>query len=574
MPENAMPENAMPENAMPENAMPENAMPENAMPENAMPENVMAEDRLKYFGWGRTGEGMTPEEEAFILGRYRALFGVDDFDAVSPPPLSDIRLRPPRVTPPAALAAVCSMEPYERAAHTHGKSYSDTVRGLLGDYESAPDAVAYPRDEAELAAVMDWAGGAQAALTPFGAGSSVVGGVEPRVDGRRHKAAVTIDLRRMAKVLEVDRASRAARIQAGALGPALEAQLKPHGLSLRHFPQSFEYSTLGGWIATRSGGHFATLHTHIDDFVESLRVVTPRGAIETRRLPGSGAGPSPDRLFIGSEGTLGVITEAWMRLQDRPRFRAACAVRFPDFFAAAGAVRAILQAGLYPSNCRILDPEEAQNTGAGDGTAAVMVLAFESADHPMEARFARALECCADHGGEPQPAEGDAGGHREGAAGIWRNAFIRMPYARERLVPRAVIADTFESAITWDRFEAFHDAVKAATERAILDATGRPGQVTCRVTHAYPDGPAPYFSFHALGRHGTLLEQWRAIKEAASEALIAAGGTITHHHAVGRDHRPWYDRQRPALFALALRAAKREFDPQGLLNPGVLIDPG
>jgi len=329
---------------------------------------------------------------------------------------------------------------------------------------------------------------------------------------------------------------------------------------------------LGGWIATRSGGHFASLYTHIDDFVESLRVVTPRGLVETRRLPGSGAGPSPDRLFIGSEGILGVITEAWMRLQDRPHFRAGGAVRFVDFFAAARAVRAIAQAGLYPSNCRILDPQEAQNTGAGDGTAAILVLAFESGDHPLDAWIGRALECCADHGGTPElPETADA--HREGAAGMWRNAFIRMPYAREHLVRRAIIADTFETAITWERFEAFYDAVKVATESAIREATGQPGQVTCRFTHVYPDGPAPYFSFHARGRHGELPSQWRTIKSAASEALIAAGGTITHHHAVGRDHRPWYDNQRPDLFAAMLRAAKRAVDPQGLLNPGVLIDP-
>ena len=202
--------------------------------------------------------------------------------------------------------------------------------------------------------------------------------------------------------MEVDRASRAARIEGGIFGPALEAQLRPHGLTLRHFPQSFEFSTLGGWIATRSGGHFASLYTHIDDFVESLRVVTPRGVVETRRLPGSGAGPSPDRMFIGSEGILGVITEAWMRLQDRPRFRAGGAVRFADFFAAARAVRAIAQAGLYPANCRILDPREAYNTGAGDGRAAIMVLAFEFADHPLDAWMRRALECCADHGGTPE----------------------------------------------------------------------------------------------------------------------------------------------------------------------------
>jgi alkyldihydroxyacetonephosphate synthase len=300
--------------------------------------------------------------------------------------------------------------------------------------------------------------------------------------------------------------------------------------------------------------------------------VTPVGVLETRRLPGSGAGPSPDRLFIGAEGILGVISRAWMRLQPRPKFRAGASVRFASFFDAARAVRAIAQAGLYPSNCRILDPQEAFNTGAADGSAAIMVLAFESGDHPLDVWIARALECCADHRGTPEDAAAkDA--HLEGAAGIWRNAFIRMPYAREFLTPAGLINDTFETAITWDRFETLHDKVKEATGRAILEATGVKGEVTCRFTHIYPDGPAPYFSFHALGRHGALLEQWQAIKTAAGDALIAAGGTITHHHAVGRDHRPWYDQQRPELFAAALRAAKRQLDPQGLLNPGVLIDP-
>ena len=231
-------------------------------------------------------------------------------------------------------------------------------------------------------------------------------------------------------------------------------------------------------------------------------------------------------------------------------------------------MRAIAQAALYPSNCRILDAAEAYHTAAGDGTHAVMVLAFESADHPLEPWLRRALECCADHGGIA-----DADGSDGGAAGRWRNAFIRMPYARERVVPLAIIADTFETAITWDCFEALHDRVKAATESAIREATGRGGLVTCRLTHVYPDGPAPYFSFHALGRHGDLIEQWRQIKVAASDALIAAGGTITHHHAVGRDHRPWYDRERPPLFAAGLAAVKRELDPQGILNPGVLIGP-
>ena len=201
-----------------------------------------------------------------------------------------------------------------------------------------------------------------------------------------------------------------------------------------------------------------------------------------------------------------------------------------------------------------------------------MVLAFESGDHPVEPWMARALECCADHGGKAEnPDRADA--HRDGAAGAWRNAFIRMPYGRERTIARGIINDTFESAITWERFETFHDKVKAATERAIVAATGRAGQVTCRCTHVYPDGPAPYFTFHAAGRHGDLAAQWHIIKSAGLDAVIANGGTVTHHHAVGRDHRPWYDRQRPELFAAALKAAKATMHPQGLLNPGVLINP-
>jgi alkyldihydroxyacetonephosphate synthase len=530
----------------------------------------MSAARLKYYGWGREGEGMNPEEKAFVLGRYCAKFGRDSFDTAPTPRLEDLSLRDPRLTPPASLEAFCTSERYDRVAHAYGKSYIDYVRAMRGQYNCAPDVVAYPRDEAEIAAVMDWAGDAEASLAPFGGGSSVCGGVEHRADGR-HKAAVTVDLRNLGKVLEVDATSRAARIEGGAFGPALERQLKPHGLTLRHFPQSFEYSTLGGWIATRSGGHFATLYTHIDDLVESLRVVTPSGVVETRRLPGSGAGPSPDRLFIGSEGVLGIISQAWMRLQSRPTFRAGGTVRFNSFFAAARAVRAITQAGLYPSNCRILDPAEAYNTGAADGSVAILVLAFESGDHPLDAWMKRSLECCADHGGVAET--GGAEAHLEGAAGLWRNAFIRMPYTREFLAPAGLINDTFETSITWERFESFHDTVKRATERAIIEATGVKGEVTCRFTHAYPDGPAPYFSFHALGRHGALIEQWRAIKAAASQALIAAGGTITHHHAVGRDHRPWYDQQRPALFATALRAAKKALDPRGIMNPGVLIEP-
>jgi alkyldihydroxyacetonephosphate synthase len=362
-------------------------------------------------------------------------------------------------------------------------------------------------------------------------------------------------------VLEVDRESRAARIQAGATGPELERGLKEHGLTLRHYPQSFEFSTLGGWIATRAGGHFATLHTHIDDFVESVRAITPTGAWESRRLPGSGAGPSPDRMLIGSEGILGVITEAWVRVQGAPAHKESAAVLFDSFSDGAGAVRALAQTRLFPTNCRLLDPGEATLTASAPAGTALLVLGFEGSGE-VGAAMARALELCRAAGGRPRETRGDS-------EGAWREAFLSAPYLRDTLIAAGVLAETFESAITWERFDGFVDAVRGAAENAL----GGEGRVTCRLTHVYPDGAAPYFTVLAPARRGEELDQWEQVKTAASEAIIAAGGSITHHHGVGRDHRRWYDRQRPDPFAAALRAAKAAVDPNGILNPGVLIDP-
>src|SRR5579862_475160 len=336
----------------------------------------MAERRQKFWGWGWEDGGPTAEQQRHIGALVAARFGLPELTIDAPPRLDEITLRPPRATPPAVLATICSVTPYDRAAHTYGKSFRDVVRAFRREFPQPPDVVAFPRHEADIIALLDWCTGAGAAAIPYGGGSSVVGGVEPPSDDRQ-AATVSIDLRRLDRVLDIDRVSRAARIQAGVYGPALEDQLRPHGCTLRHFPQSFEFSSLGGWIATRSGGHFATLYTHIDDFVEALRVVTPTGVIESRRLPGSGAGPSPDRLFIGSEGTLGIITEAWMRLQDRPTLRNSASVTFSDFAAGAAATRALSQSGIYPSNCRLLDSDEALTVGAGNGSDAVLIVAFE-----------------------------------------------------------------------------------------------------------------------------------------------------------------------------------------------------
>ncbi len=528
--------------------------------------------RRKFYGWGTQDQVVAEEETVFLARVFAQKFGATLKPPQPAPKVEDFVLRAPRVEPQGAVARLCTYDAHERLVHAYGKSFPDYVRMLQAHVPCPPDVVAYPENEADVAAVLDWASGANVAVIPFGGGSSVCGGVECDV-GDAYAGVVSLDMARMGRVLEIDSKSRAARIQAGAFGPALEAQLKVHGLTLRHFPQSFEYSTLGGWIATRSGGHFATLYTHIDEFVEAMRVVTPEGTMETRRLPGSGAGPQPERFMLGSEGILGVITEAWMRLQDAPKFRASASVKFNDFFKAAEAVRALSQSGLNPSNCRLIDEEEALGTMAGDGSASLLVLAFESADHPQDAKFARALELVRDHGGVADAPKTSGTEHREGAAGAWRNAFLRAPFYREALTPLGIIVDTFETAVTWDRFPAFHAEVKARMHDVLNRVTGKPGHVTCRFTHVYPDGPAPYFTFQGLGRMSALLEQWQEIKAVANDAVVAAGGTITHHHAVGRDHRPGYTRECPPLFAEMMRAAKTAVDPKGIMNPGVLIDP-
>jgi len=506
------------------------------------------ERRRKHWGWGFADEQPGREELRAAAAGLADHLGFGEREPEPPVPLEAVELPPPRLDAPFAQDA------WSRAAHAQGRSYLDVVRGLRGRFPHPPDAVAYPGSEDELRAVLDWCGERDVAVVPVGGGTSVVGGIDA-IPGPGHAGVVAVNLRGLDRVLEVDPVSRAARIQAGTTGPALERQLGEHGLTLRFYPQSFELSTLGGWIATRAGGHFASGPTHIDDLVESVRALTALGdAWQSRRLPGSGAGPSPDRMLLGSEGTLALITEAWVRVRPRPEQREAATVRFPTFAAGAEAVRELLQAGLRPANCRLVDAAEAALTLAGDGSAHLLMLGFED---PVP-QLATALGLCARHGGEGRPR----------ASSEWREAFLRAPYLRDTFAAMGVLSETFETAITWERLPAFVEEVKGAAAAAL----GR-GTVTCRLTHAYPDGAAPYFTVLAPVRRGDEEQRWSAVKAAASEAVLAAGGTITHHHAVGRDHRPYYDRQRPEPFAAALRAAKAALDPRALLNPGVLFDP-
>ncbi|MFI6322512.1 FAD-binding oxidoreductase [Nonomuraea sp. NPDC050556] len=491
--------------------------------------------RTSHWAWGPEPTGL--KETAELIAGHTGLGDLDTWE--DPVPLEAVRLPPPRVPVPA----FCTAEPYDRIIHTYGQAYRDLIRAYRGDFANAPDLVTYPRDEAEVERALEWAAAQGVAVIPYGGGTSVVGGVEARFDG----PALSLDLRRMDRVLAVDERSRAALIQAGASGPVLNEQFGER-LRLRFFPQSYEFSTLGGWIATRAGGHYATLHTHIDDLVESVRAVTPAGVWESRRVPGSGAGPAPDRWLLGSEGALGVITSAWVRLQERPVHKLSVPVRFAEFGAAVDAVHDLAQSGLNPSNCRLLDAREAALASGGDGRHAVLIVGFESG--AVDASMAAALLVAGNHGGV-------AGEPRQGQE--WKGSFTRMPYLRNAYPGLGVIAETFETAVTWDRFPALHAAVMAETT------------ATCRFAFAYPDGPAPYYTVMTNAERGAEVEQWDELKRRVSEVIMREGGTITHHHAVGRDHRPWYDGQRPEPFALALRAAKAALDPAGILNPGVLV---
>ncbi len=528
-----------------------------------------------FWGWGWADRFPDDEGRENAGQLLQATLGFGPSGLMTPPELAQVEVPVSRLRAPDSLQHLVRTDAEDRIRHTYGRGYRDLVRGFYGDFSAAPDAVAHPEDEQDVRRLLDWCDESQVAVVPYGGGTSVVGGVECRAPA--HRAVLSLDLAALNRVKEVDSLSRQALIQAGAFGPDLEAQLKSHGLTLRHFPQSFEHSTLGGWVATRAGGHFATLYTHIDDLVASVRMLSPTGSFETRALPGSGAGPSPDRLAIGSEGALGIITEATMRVRPRPTFKAQASVHFKEFEAAVQAARELVQSGLHPTNCRLLDAREAAlNMVTQDGSS-VVIIAFESADHPLEPWLQRAIEIGRGCGGivQGQPSyvrPGQDTSPRAGSAESWKSSFVDAPYLQSVMVSLGVMADTFETACTWTDFPKLHAGIVQDVRAAMKAVSGR-GMLTCRFTHVYPDGPAPYYTFIAPARSGSELSMWQEIKAAASEALLAHGGTITHHHAVGRVHRPWYERQVPQSFLQGLRAAKKSLDPNAILNPGVLIAP-
>lgn len=528
----------------------------------------MTQKNLNPVGWGYIEDALSDQERRAVLGMANAWFGGKPLTRHAAPEPADIRLPAPRIRIPEALAAFVSAAQPDRLLHARGRSFRDLAGLRAESLTEAPDAVAAPRSREELNRVLEWAQANRYALIPYGAGSSVVGGVN--AEGMSdYPGVVTLSLRAMNRVLDVDTRSRTVHAEAGILGPDLDAALKPHGIAVRHFPQSYFHSTLGGWVATRGAGHFSTLYAKIEDRVQALSVTLPDGRrLETRRLPASSVGPDPNRLWCGSEGFLGVITDVHLRCVALPAERVSAGVRFKTFEQALEAARALLHAGIYPTQLRILDPYEHLLSRAFSGKAAagaLMVLAFESGGAPLKEMFAAAQEVCRQQGGEVQTKEG------EEAVGDWRNTFFRQPYIRDALMDYGIISDTFETAVPWSAVPGFYHAVREATLKVVQKVCGG-GAVTCRSTHSYTDGLCLYFAFFGPGRHDALAEQWWEIKTAVSEAVMAHGGTMSHHHAMGRDHKKWAKAEIPPAYRAAIRAAKRELDPQGLLNPGLWFE--
>ena len=523
---------------------------------------------LNPVGWGYVEDALSERERESVMKVAGAWFGGKALERRPPPEPAMVALPKSRIVPPPVLAGCVSTTHGSRLLHARGRSFRDLASLRAAALADVSDAVATPGNQAELERVLQWADAEDYALIPYGGGSSVVGGVNAEgmddFDG-----VVTLSLRGMNRLLDVDTRSRTVHAEAGILGPDLEEALKPHGMAVRHFPQSYFHSTLGGWAATRGAGHFSTGLAKIEDRVQALGVTLPDGRrVETRRLPASSVGPDPNRLWLGSEGTLGVITDVHLRCVALPKQRVSAGVRFKTFEQALDAARALLQSGIYPTQLRILDPYEHMLSRAFSGkaaTGALMVLAFESAGAPLNELFAAAQDLCRQHGGEAQSKDAEEG------VGDWRNTFFRQPYIRDALMDYGVISDTFETAVPWSAVPGFYHAVREATLKAVTKVCGF-GAVSTRSTHSYTDGLCLYFAFFGPGRHGSLVDQWWEIKAAASEAVVANGGTMSHHHAMGRDHQRWARKEIPAPFRAAIRAAKLELDPHGLMNPGLWFE--
>ncbi len=532
----------------------------------------------KWWGWG--DPSVLPELDEAALATLRERVGelsasprTVEFEGFELPPAEPL--------PRALIEAVGEESVFtgleDRVRHATGCGYADLARLRGGRLDAAPDAVLLPPDAEAVKRVLDACATAGVAVVPFGGGTSVVGGVAPlRGD---HSRVVSLDLARLRGV-EIDSRSLTARLGAGLRGPEAEAELATHGLVLGHYPQSFEYATIGGFAATRSAGQASSGYGRFDALVSSVRLIAPAGDLRTLETPHTAAGPALRELAVGSEGVFGVIPEVTVRVRPAPPVRRYEAWMAESFEAGAEIVRTLAQGPGLPDVIRVSDEEETEVSLALSGPRGVAGTLF-GRYLGLRSRRGGCLVVVGHEGGEEAVSRRRALSVRElrrggavylgqSAGRSWEHGRYQGPYLRDTLMEMGAMVETLETSHTWSRLGELHAAVGAAI-RDSLEAQGTPGLVFCHLSHAYADGASLYFTFISRARRGEEIGQWQQVKRAACEAIVAHGGTITHHHAVGRDHAPYMEAEVGQTGLDVLRAAKERLDPTGIMNPGKLI---
>lgn len=532
----------------------------------------------KWWGWG--DPSVAPELDGPALATLRERIG-----ELQPAPRATepegFDLPPAQQLPRALIEAVGEENVFagteDRIRHATGCGYVDLARLRSGKLDAAPDAVLLPADPATVKRVLDLCASEGIAIVPFGGGTSVVGGIEPLRGG--HERLVSLDLSRLRNV-EVDSRSLTARLGAGLRGPEAEAELGKHGLVLGHYPQSFEYATIGGFAATRSAGQASSGYGRFDSLVSSVRLIAPNGDLHTLETPHTAAGPALREVIIGSEGVFGVIPDVTVRVRPAPRQRRYEAWMVESFEAGSEIVRSLAQGPGLPDVIRLSDEEETEVSLALSGPRGVAGSLF-GGYLGLRRRRGGCLIIVGLEGSEESVARRRALNVRElrkggavylgqAAGRSWEHGRYQGPYLRDTLMDMGAMVETLETSHTWTGLSALHQAVGAAI-RESLSSQGTRGLVFCHLSHAYADGASLYFTFISRVRRGAEVEQWRQVKQAASEAIVAGGGTITHHHAVGRDHAPYMEAEVGKAGLEVLQAVKDQLDPSGIMNPGKLL---
>ncbi len=554
---------------------------------------MMGLNQTKWWGWGDPGKEYDLRQRPFFWPHLRRRLDFPGEPFSFPPSFDDIEL-PPDHFSRSDLQGIQKILPKQRIAlsrgerlsHTYGKSYHDLIRIRKKVFPEVPDAVLYPVTEDEIRKILNWAVEHRVALVPWGGGTSVTGGVEA-TRGGTHRGLVVIDLKGMDRILAIRKESLVADVQAGILGPKLEAELQAEGLTLSHYLESFEFSTLGGWVAARSAGQQSTLYGKIEDMVESVRLLTPKGLLQTPHLPAAATGPDLAQVIIGSEGILGIITQARIRLKPVPERKVYTAALFRSFEEGVEAMRQILQSGIKPAVLRLSDAEE---------TEFIFSLREKRGSFIADALQTVGLGWLEKRGFRPQNRsmliwglEGSAQGIRMEWKAIrrilrsfsvfhlnqrvgqdWYRHRFENPYLRDALMDYGILVDTLETATEWDNIWNLYVNVRNAVMQAYDQLTIK-GVITAHLSHMYPTGSSLYFILLATPHVGQELETWWVIKRAASDAIVAGGGAISHHHGIGLDHRSWLVHEIGEEGLGLLRSLKKGVDPEGILNPRKLL---